>query len=255
MTLPASGTISINSLVGEYGGTAPHSMNEYYKGGGLVLNHSNNASVPTSTSSGGQIRLSDFYGQSNVNPIDNTYVINCGSATRGLIFGSGTNFGYANSTGYGGVGYPAMGGAVDTSAQLGNNSTKRMLTGACATTQTDIKGNTFNSIEIFFAAGSSGLTSGTTGFAATQAGIQTLFSELNGAKLIVGGTQFAVFPSSFPGNGISGTQSAGTTASDMNGVTSHRITVNQGHSSTGSSALSNAPSAFSGNNLQIKIQI
>tara|TARA_B100000212_G_scaffold333488_1_gene303012 strand:- start:339 stop:1097 length:759 start_codon:yes stop_codon:yes gene_type:complete len=252
MTLPASGNpISINSLVGEYGGSAPHSMSEYYKGGGLVANHSNNANVPTS----GIIRLSDFHGQSNVNPIDNTYVINCGSATRGLIFGTGTNFGYANSTSYGGVGYPSMGSASDTSAQLGNNSTKRMLTGACATSQSDIKGNSFNSIELFFGAGSSGLTSGTSGFPTTPAGVQTLFSELAGAKLKVGGTQFAVFPSTIPGNGISGIQSSGLTDSLMSGVTSHKIQINSGHSSTGSSALSNAPSAFSGNNVQIVIQI
>ena len=78
MTLPASGTISINSLVGEYGGSAPHSMTEYYKGGGLVLNHSNNASVPTS----GQIRLSDFYGQSNTQPFDASVTGTCGLTTE-----------------------------------------------------------------------------------------------------------------------------------------------------------------------------
>ena len=34
MTLQSSGNpISINDLVGEYGGSAPHSLSEYYKGG------------------------------------------------------------------------------------------------------------------------------------------------------------------------------------------------------------------------------
>jgi hypothetical protein len=77
MTLPASGAISINSLVGEYGGSTPHSMNEYYKGGSLVLNHSNNANVPTS----GTIQLDDFYGQSNAQPFDATLAGTCGSSS------------------------------------------------------------------------------------------------------------------------------------------------------------------------------
>jgi len=81
MTIVSSGTISINSLVGEYGGSAPHALTEYYKGGGLVLNHSNNASVPTSTSSGGQIRLSDFYGQSNASPSDYSISITAGQVS------------------------------------------------------------------------------------------------------------------------------------------------------------------------------
>lgn len=57
-SLPASGTISINDLATTFGGTTPHSMNEYYKGGGNVPNITANASVPTS----GQISLNQFYG-------------------------------------------------------------------------------------------------------------------------------------------------------------------------------------------------
>ena len=64
MTIVSSGAISINSLVGEYGGSSPHSMSEYYKGGGLVANHSNNPNVPTS----GAISLSNFYGANNTAP-------------------------------------------------------------------------------------------------------------------------------------------------------------------------------------------
>tara|TARA_R100001591_G_C4302516_1_gene170741 strand:+ start:256 stop:876 length:621 start_codon:yes stop_codon:yes gene_type:complete len=79
MTLPSSGAISINSLVGEYGGSAPHALSEYYKGGGLVLNHANNANVPTS----GTIDLADFYGQSNTNPAvtQYNYTMTCGGGT------------------------------------------------------------------------------------------------------------------------------------------------------------------------------
>lgn len=56
MTLPSSGIISINNLVSEFGGSAPHALSEYYRNGGLVS--SGNTNVPTS----GAIALSDFYG-------------------------------------------------------------------------------------------------------------------------------------------------------------------------------------------------
>ena len=69
MTIVSSGAISINSLVGEYGGSAPHAMNEYYRGGGLVANHSNNGNVPTS----GVIQLDDFYGANNTSPAPTSY--------------------------------------------------------------------------------------------------------------------------------------------------------------------------------------
>jgi len=56
MTLPSSGTISINSLVGEFGGSTPHALSEYYRNNGLVT--SGNTNVPTS----GALSLSNFYG-------------------------------------------------------------------------------------------------------------------------------------------------------------------------------------------------
>jgi hypothetical protein len=63
--LQASGTISINDLATQFGGTVPHSMDEYYKGGANVPNISVNASVPTS----GQISLDDFYGAAASAPL------------------------------------------------------------------------------------------------------------------------------------------------------------------------------------------
>ena len=68
MTIVSSGAISINSLVSEYGGSAPHSLSEYYRGGWLVANHSNNGNVPTS----GTISLSNFYGANNQSPTNLT---------------------------------------------------------------------------------------------------------------------------------------------------------------------------------------
>ena len=58
MALPGSGTLSIQDIVDEFGGTAPHSLSEYYRNGVYV--GSNNTGVPTS----GTISLSDFYGAS-----------------------------------------------------------------------------------------------------------------------------------------------------------------------------------------------
>lgn len=62
MPIPAPGqAISINTIVTEFGGTAPHAISEYYRGGPLVANAPVNAAIPTS----GQIALSNFYGASN----------------------------------------------------------------------------------------------------------------------------------------------------------------------------------------------
>jgi len=64
MALPSSGTISLNDLQTEFGGSNPIAISEYYRGGGLVPNVALNANVPTS----GQISLSNFYGASNSDP-------------------------------------------------------------------------------------------------------------------------------------------------------------------------------------------
>ena len=52
MALPSSGAISIAQIAGEFGGTAPHSLSEFY---GVA------SGIPTS----GTISLSHFYGKSN----------------------------------------------------------------------------------------------------------------------------------------------------------------------------------------------
>lgn len=65
MALPSSGTISLQAIATEFGGSAPHAISEYYRGGGLVPNTSVNAGIPTS----GQIAFSNFYGGSATSPI------------------------------------------------------------------------------------------------------------------------------------------------------------------------------------------
>jgi hypothetical protein len=75
MPIPGPGTaISMTTIATEFGGTVPHSLSEYYRGGGLVPNTPGNSAIPTS----GQIAMGNFYGSANRNVIDlfisaNTY--------------------------------------------------------------------------------------------------------------------------------------------------------------------------------------
>ncbi len=64
MALQSSGTITLNDIAGEFGAVngTPHSLSEYYRGGGAVPDSSTNSSIPTS----GTIRFSNFYGGANV---------------------------------------------------------------------------------------------------------------------------------------------------------------------------------------------
>lgn len=61
MAVKSSGAISIQDIVNEFGGNAPHALNEYYRGG-RVPNVSENSNVPTE----GAISLDDFYGAVNI---------------------------------------------------------------------------------------------------------------------------------------------------------------------------------------------
>ena len=102
MTLPAAGNpISINSLVGEYGGSGSHSLSEYYRGGSFVANHSNNANVPTS----GTISLSDFYGQSNTSPAPTVYNY---TLVQGNVSQTDSGFIASNSHSHGGTAFGSL---------------------------------------------------------------------------------------------------------------------------------------------------
>lgn len=60
MPLPSSGPLSINDIAGEFGGSTPHSMSEYYAGGGLVP--ANTSGTFGQVPSSGQISIQNFYG-------------------------------------------------------------------------------------------------------------------------------------------------------------------------------------------------
>lgn len=73
MPIKTSGDLGIQSdIVAEFGGTAPHQMTEYYRGGALVDNVTNNAAINTS----GEISIGDFYGAGNVVAINLTIASN-----------------------------------------------------------------------------------------------------------------------------------------------------------------------------------
>ena len=63
MTLPTSGALSLSDIQGEFGGSNPISLSEYYAGGGLVPagTTGTNGAVPSS----GAISIANFYGTSN----------------------------------------------------------------------------------------------------------------------------------------------------------------------------------------------
>lgn len=62
MAIPGPGSaISATTIATEFGGTVPHSLSEYYRGGGLVPNTPGNAAIPTT----GAIPMAGFYGSAN----------------------------------------------------------------------------------------------------------------------------------------------------------------------------------------------
>jgi len=73
MPIPGPGTaISMTTIATEFGGTVPHSLSEYYRGGGLVPNTPTNAAIPTS----GQIAMGNFYGSANRSTVALTIAAN-----------------------------------------------------------------------------------------------------------------------------------------------------------------------------------
>ena len=67
MALPGSGAISLSQIASQYGGSAPHSLKDYYRNGTEgVPDTVTTQSIPTS----GEIGLKDFYGSSETNNRD-----------------------------------------------------------------------------------------------------------------------------------------------------------------------------------------
>lgn len=99
MTLPSSGPLSLSDIQGEFGGSNPIGMNEYYAGGGLVPSGTTGTygAVPTS----GQISVQNFYGTSNFVPIYiedvfSSYLYTGNGSTQNIVNG-------VNLSAYGGL--------------------------------------------------------------------------------------------------------------------------------------------------------
>jgi hypothetical protein len=60
MSLPSSGTLTLNDIQNEFGGSNPIGLSEYYRGGTYVPNSPLTTTIPTS----GTIAVSNFYGTS-----------------------------------------------------------------------------------------------------------------------------------------------------------------------------------------------
>ena len=115
MALPSSGTISLNDIQTEFGGTNPISISEYYRGGSFMSD--NNSNVPTS----GTIDLADFHGSVLANSITYEIIGGGGEGAGGytgqgngsagtdssLASSSGTSFTTVTSTGGAGGTQPA----------------------------------------------------------------------------------------------------------------------------------------------------
>ncbi len=107
MALQSSGAISIANIATEFGGSQPHALNEYYRGGAHVT--SNNTNVPTS----GTISMSNFYSavkQSSVTKNSNDTNVNVhtdlfgsdftSSIPKLLIINSGVELGATSLSNY-----------------------------------------------------------------------------------------------------------------------------------------------------------
>lgn len=92
MAIPGPGpTISLQTIVDEFGGTIPHSLSEYYRGGGKVPDNPSNSAIAAS----GAITLGSFYGSQNIldiilnitSPVNNYNVYNA-AVSAGYVAGS-----------------------------------------------------------------------------------------------------------------------------------------------------------------------
>ena len=106
MAIVSSGAVSLSDIATEFGGSAPHSISEYYSGGSNVpagVQNASNVTIPTS----GQISLaSSFYGSvAEVVLLETT--ITAGTRTRDAKLGI-IEDGFSDGTGTGGVSYGSI---------------------------------------------------------------------------------------------------------------------------------------------------
>ena len=113
MTLPSSGPLSLNDIQGEFGGSNPIGMNEYYAGGGLVPAGTSGTygAVPSS----GALSVQNFYGTSNYIPV---YIEDLFST----YLYTGNNAGYPGQTITNGINLASNGGMVWVKSRTSTSS-------------------------------------------------------------------------------------------------------------------------------------
>lgn len=85
MPIKSSGPLSILDIVAEFGGTAPHSLSEYYRGQGLV-----NVGITQIPEFGSPISFNQFYGASNLITLSFTVFGGGGGGGNGYDNGGGS---------------------------------------------------------------------------------------------------------------------------------------------------------------------
>jgi hypothetical protein len=173
MALPLSGPLTLAQIQGEFGGTNPISLSEYYRGGGLVPNASTTASIPTS----GAISISNFYGTANRVNVSFTFTANIADASINLSSLSGYVAGISDIT-------ITVNNGVYVWASSGSNAGLTFSGGASGDTLTIV-----NNGYIMGAGGNgnSSFTVGTNGSAAISLSISATINNTNGAAFIGGG--------------------------------------------------------------------
>lgn len=160
MTLPNSGSLALSQIQGEFGGSNPIGLNEYYRGGSLVPSHANTSGIPSS----GQISVNQFYGKSNAAPIDTTVSGNQGTSSASGKFGQ-VNKGIQAAAD--GTDFPAIGSWSDSSFTNSSGNASFTITG--------------------FASGASNLAANTPRFSIAGNNVGPSFSALTGYNVLSGG--------------------------------------------------------------------
>jgi hypothetical protein len=173
MTLPASGPLTLAQIQGEFGGSNPIGLNEYYRGGAYVPNASTTASIPTS----GAIAISNFYGTSNRVNVSYTFSANTADASINLASLSGYVAGISDIT-------ITINSGIYVWASSGSNAGLTFSGGTSGDTLTIV-----NNGYIMGAGGNTNQSynSGTNGSAAISLSFSATINNTNGAAYIGGG--------------------------------------------------------------------
>lgn len=96
MPIKLTGSLSMQDIVNEFGGSKPYDINDYYRGGDFVPNKNVNSKIPLK-GSGQPISIGDFYGATKLITLESRYVAGGGAGGSGFE----NNSTVTSSAGYG----------------------------------------------------------------------------------------------------------------------------------------------------------